>query len=241
MLGLVLFFLITIGVMLITTQYLKPIILSDADYITKQNEPNIKTETIYYDNYGFDPNILNTPIKSKVIVKNISNKGPLLFEALYNQPNQNDALNLGVINQGGSKSFVITKAGVWQYEGNNNPSIRGIIGTSIKTTFKNYMIPDKPLKNHTLLIRYDDYGFVPNQVTVPINTKIILQNITDNTQPGPSLFELTSTNQSANSQQIIGLLQKQQAQSFRLNKLGNWLLVNIYQPPTKAIAHIAIY
>ncbi len=241
MLGLVLLTLITLGLMLITTQYLKPVILSDSEYFIqhKQNKPNI--ETIYYDNYGFEPNILNTPINSTVIVKNISNKGPLLFEALYNQPNQNPALDLGTINQGQSKSFVITKSGVWQYEANNNPSIRGIIGTSIKSTFQNYMIPDKKLNIHTLLIKYDDYGFVPNQVTVPINTRIILQNVTDNTQPGPSFFELTLNNRSEYVQQNIGLLQKQQTKSFTLNKLGNWLLEDIYQPKAKARAQISTY
>lgn len=198
-----------------------------------------KNVTIYFDNYGFDPNILHVPIGTRVNVKNISTTGSLLFEALEGQPNQNVALNLGSIAENQSKSFRVTRPGVWQYEGNDNPSIRGLIGTAANSSLTPGIYPNAKITSGNLFIKYDDYGFMPNEINVPVGTRITLKNVTDNTQPGVSTFEQSSgpPNPSLN----VGPLNKQQSAAFYLTTKGSWLLSDIDQPTAKAQAQISAY
>jgi plastocyanin len=196
--------------------------------------------TIYFDNYGFDPNILHVPVGTKVNVTNISTNGILRFEALSGQPNQNYALDLGVIKEGQTKSFTITRSGAWQYEGNHNPSLRGLIGTAAVSDYKPFMVPDASDVSGAILIKYDDYGFLPNEIKIPAGTIVSLWNVTDKTQPGVSTF-YQYPNSSPNPALNIGNLAKQQTKTFVLSTKGSWILENVNQPVDKGLASITAY
>lgn len=94
--------------------------------ITKKpvSSNNPKQVTIRYDNYGFTPNILSVPLGTKITIINTSN-GPMIFQGLPGQPNNNPELNLGIINQGQTKSFIANEQGVWQFQNGNESSDRG--------------------------------------------------------------------------------------------------------------------
>lgn len=217
-----------------------PAALTKGPVAVKKASIGITAPTIYFDNYGFDPNILHLPIGTKVNVKNISTIGNLRFEALSGQQNQNYALDLGNIAEGQSKSFVLTRSGVWQYEGNHNPSLRGLIGTAAVSDYKPFMAPDANDTSGAILIKYDDYGFMPNEIKVPVGTIVSLWNVTDKTQPGVSTF-YQYPNSSPNPVLNIGNLGKQQTKTFVLSTKGSWILENVNQPVDKGLASITAY
>lgn len=196
--------------------------------------------TIYYDNYGFDPNQLTVPRNTKIDIKNISTQGTLLFEGLASPAPQNPALSLGTIPEQQTKSFTVSESGVWQYEGNNQPEIRGVIGTGA-LSLKPVMYPDSAPKSGHLNIVYDDYGFMPNQIAVPVGTTRTLTNLTDDTQPGPTLFMQSAGDASRNPALDLGLMQKQSSKSFTLTQKGTWHLENVDQPAEKAFAQITAF
>lgn len=192
-----------------------------------------------FDNYGFDPNILHIPKGTTVIVKNISTKGSLLFESLTPQVPSHAFLDLGTIRQGQQKSFKVATSGVWQYEGNNIPSLRGVISTVNKPSFRPSMEPNASIKKPIVHLVYDDYGFMPNEITVSPGTVVQLKNITDNTQPGVSAFE-EQPGQVPYPALNVGSLPKQSTAAMKLNRKGSWILENIDQPTLKALARITI-
>jgi len=196
--------------------------------------------TIFFDNYGFDPNQLTVPIGTIVKIKNIANV-TLNFQPLYGQPNQNDALSLGDILPGQVKSFLADRKGIWQYEANHNPSIRGEIGVANNSTYSAQQLPDAMIKYKIVDLIYDDYGFLPNELRVPLNTKIRLINQTTNTEPGVSNFEQVPGTEPINSSLNLGIIAKGQAKTFNLNTKGIWLLEDSYQPSSKAISQIEVY
>ena len=194
---------------------------------------------IYFDNFGFDPNILRVPVGTIIKVINISTKGPLKFEALSGQANQNYSLNLGIINQNQSKSLTITKSGVWQYEGQHNPEIRGVISTGKLSSNIIGKSINPPINNNQVNIIYDDYGFMPNIITVPPGTNITITNTSDNTQPGPMNIQ-EGPNQPLNPNLNIGFIFKKKSKSFIVNKVGNWIYDDIYQPVPKSLGQINV-
>lgn len=217
-----------------------PVTLNKPPATAKKVNTNMSAPTIYFDNYGFDPNILHVPIGTTVNVTNISTTGTLRFEALSGQPNQNYALDLGTIGEGQTKSFTITRFGAWQYEGNHNPSLRGLIGSAAVSDYKPFMAPDASDTSGAILIKYDDYGFMPNEIKVPVGTIVSLWNVTDKTQPGVSTF-YQYPNASPNPVLNIGNLAKQQTKTFVLNTKGSWILENVNQPLDKGLARITAY
>lgn len=194
--------------------------------------------TLYFDNYGFDQNDLKLPVGTKVTVKNISTKGPLDFEALPYQPDQNTDLNLGTINQGDSKSFTVARSGMWQYQGNGNPQFRGVIATAAKSSYDPMLTPNTPITAHMFNVVYDDYGFMPNEITVPVGTTIALRNGTDDTQPGVSHFAENRSDTPQNPALNLGIFQKQEVKTFKLTAKGSWQLENVDQPTEKALMRI---
>lgn len=194
--------------------------------------------TLYFDNYGFDQNDLKLPVGTAVTVKNIATTGPLDFEALSYQPDQNTDLDLGTINPGDAKSFTIRRSGMWQYQGNGNPQFRGVIATAAKSSYDPSLTPNAKITAHTINIVYDDYGFMPNEVTVPVGTTITLRNGTDDTQPGVSHFAERQSDVHKNPALDLGIFQKQQVKTFTLTTKGSWELENIDQPTEKALMRI---
>ncbi len=89
--------------------------------------PAPKTVTITYDNYGFSPNIVKVPVGTTVIVVNKASDGAIVFRELTSNPSPNPELNLGMINMGQQKSFVVTKKGTWQFQNGNESSDRGVL------------------------------------------------------------------------------------------------------------------
>jgi len=196
--------------------------------------------TIYFDNYGFDPNELTVPIGTIVIIKNITNYN-LNFQPLYGQPNQNVALSLGNIQPGASKSFLADERGIWQYEANHNPSIRGEIGVGDVSSYREDQMPNAKIKAPSVNLIYDDYGFLPNELRIKANTKIVLINKTTDTEPGPSNFEQVPDSGSINPNLNLGLINKDQSKTFVISQPGKWLLEDSYQPSAKAISQIEVY
>ncbi len=196
--------------------------------------------TIYYDEYGFDPNILTLPIGTNVTVDNISTR-QLEFNSVPEQAQQNSALNLGLIASGATKRFQIAKSGIWQFEGNNDPETRGVISTGSKLSVKPQMLPDARISSNKLDIVYDDYGFMPNEISVPVGTIITLTNASTKTQPGPTLFKQGAGMGGINPELNIGVLEKRQSKSFVVTNAGSWLLQNAYQPHQKAFVRINVY
>lgn len=195
--------------------------------------------TIYFDNFGFDPNEATVPLGSTVSFDNISTSGPLNVEAVgwYGNPVANSPLNVGTIDEGQSKTITLSQSGVWQYQGDLNPSIRGEIGTG-PLSVQPQMDPNAKITTKTLSMVYDIYGFMPNEVTVPVGTTITLSNITNNSQPGASTFEEEPGQTPANPALDVGTLQKQQSASFFLTTPGSWTLEDIDQPLAKALSQI---
>lgn len=193
--------------------------------------------TLYFDKYGFDQNILEVAVGTHITVKNISSTA-VDFEALPGQPDQNEDLDLGTINAGDAKSFTVARSGVWQYQGNGNPQLRGSITTAQKSSYDPSLTPDAHVSAHVFNIVYDDYGFAPNEITVPVGTTIALKNVTDDTQPGVSHFAESTHDTSRNPALDIGELQKQQVKTFTLTAKGSWELENIDQPTEKALMRI---
>ncbi len=89
--------------------------------------PTPQVVIINYDNYGFDPNIVNVSVGTTVIVKNTATDGPMVFKELPYQAHLNPELNLGIIEMGQEKSFVATIKGSWQFQNGNEFSDRGLL------------------------------------------------------------------------------------------------------------------
>ncbi len=202
---------------------------------------------IYFDKYGFDPNELTVPLNSQVTVKNITNNN-LLFEALANQPNQNYALDLGSIPPHGSSSFQVSKMGVWQFEANNQPEIRGEIGVGplgyypTGLCFNENKNTFHRIKKPIFKIWYDSFGFMPNLISVLTGTKIIIDNKSTFTQPGPMFFTPRSTD-SPNIYSLLklGFIDKQQQKSFVAQYPGVYKYQDVYQPQPKSLGEINVY
>ena len=82
---------------------------------------------INYDDYGFSPNIVTVPVGTQVVVANLATDGPMIFTEVPNQPSSNPALELGTINMGQQRSFVLTEKGTWQFQNGNESADRGVI------------------------------------------------------------------------------------------------------------------
>lgn len=202
---------------------------------------------IYFDKYGFEPNELTVPLNSQVTVKNITDKN-LLFEALANQPNQNNALNLGIIPPSSSKSFQVIKSGVWQFQANNQPEIRGEIGVGPlgyyppKLCYNKFKNGFYALAKKTFKIFYDSYGFMPNLISVKTGTNIVIYNKSTFTQPGPMFFAPRSVDQSNIYQLLsLGFIYKQQQKSFIAQYPGIYKYQDVYQPQPKSLGEINVY
>ncbi len=111
----------------ISEQKNKPIVKPKPKPVIKQTKP--QSITIDYDVYGFMPNIVHAKIGTQIIVDNTSG-GPMYFQALPYQPNQNPELDLGFIANDQEKSFVLTISGTWQFQNQYEGSDRGLITTN---------------------------------------------------------------------------------------------------------------
>lgn len=208
---------------------------------SKKTEPG--KYTIYFDDYGFDPNEATVPVGSIVTFKNISTTESLTLQEVdwdgrHIHPS---AFNIDGISPGESASLTIIGRGVWQYQGNNNPSIRGVIGTGKSSSILPYQLPNANVTTGSLQMVYDIYGFMPNEVTVPIGTTVTLKNITNDSQPGPSLFGEDPDDDPGNPVLNIGIIEKQHSKSFDLDSVGTWHLENLDQPLAKALSQITAY
>ncbi len=72
--------------------------------------------TINYNNFGFMPSIATVPVGTKVTIENTTTEGGMDFKQLPTQAVQNSNLNLGIIEMGQSKSFILNQKGKWIYE-----------------------------------------------------------------------------------------------------------------------------
>lgn len=199
----------------------------------KHNPPkkiNNNQVTIVFDQYGFNPNQFSVPIGTEVAVINKS-AGMLNFEALANQPNQLDAMNLGNIRIGQTKKFKVTKLGSWQFQANNSPAIRGNLSATAvgksSVALTNIELPKYDPSTHSLLLNYTNYGFVPNKINVPLGTKVTILN---STNQGGMYFMQSSSDLVSNSALDVGLLKGNAESTFILNHKGTWHYVNTWEP-----------
>lgn len=202
----------------------------------KQNDPNASQQTtakdvvaVVFDTYGFEPNQFRVPVGTKITVKNESS-APLLFQALPGQPNQLDSLNLGNISPNQAKSFTINKEGSWQFEANNNPALRGDISGTAQSQSSARLsqseLPTYDPNTHSLLINYNDYGFLPNDVTVPAGTKITIKN---STNEGGMDFQELSSDPIKDPALSLGIINMGQQQTFVLSRAGTYHYVNTWE------------
>ena len=92
-----------------------------------QYDPKTKSLLINYTDYGFLPNITNVPIGTTVTVLNSTDEGGMQFEEMTGDGSPNPALNLGIIEESKSASFVLKTKGTWHYENTWEPSDQGEI------------------------------------------------------------------------------------------------------------------
>ncbi len=85
-----------------------------ADQMPKY-DPASKSLLINYTDYGFVPNIASVPLGTKVTIKNSTDEGGMSFDEVSSDSSPNPVLNLGVLNMGQSKSFVLNTKGSWKY------------------------------------------------------------------------------------------------------------------------------
>lgn len=90
---------------------------------------NVKT--IVYDRYGFDPSMDTVAPDSTMTLQNKSS-APVNVEAVAftGAPVAASPLNIGTIGPGQSATFTIGAKSVWQYQANNNPAVRAIVGSN---------------------------------------------------------------------------------------------------------------
>jgi len=203
---------------------------------------NNKQLTVYFDNFGFDPNEVTVPIGYQVSIKNISNLGPIFIEAVNWQgyPLTNSIFNLGEINENQAKTITINQKGVWQYQADDNPSYRAVLGTGQSLSVQSYMEPNGLINSHQVHVIYDIFGFMPNEITVPIGEKVSITNLTNNSQPGPMLFE-EAPDQSPAPFLNLGIINKNQTKSFMASLKGQWQFIDPYQPDEKNRGQITVY
>jgi plastocyanin len=208
---------------------------------TKKSFQN-KQITIYFDNFGFDPNEVTVPFGYKILFKNISNLGSIFVQAVNwnGYPIANSIFNLGQIGENQEKTITINQKGVWQYEVNHNPSYRAELGIGHNLSVKSFMDPNGTINGNQINIVYDIYGFMPNKITVPIGERVNITNLTNNSQPGPMFFE-EAPNQSIPAPFLnLGVIDKKQTKSFIANLKGSWQFMDPYQPNQKNHGQITV-
>ena len=86
--------------------------------------------------------------------------------------------------------------------------------------------PPTPQPVRTLLINYDNFGFMPNIARVPIGTIIEVENTTNE---GGMYFE--EIPQAAKQDQAfnLGIIEMGQIKSFKLTQAGTWIYENAWE------------
>ncbi len=79
---------------------------------------------------------------------------------------------------------------------------------------------------NSLLINYDNFGFMPNIAVVPLGTTIEIENTTDE---GGMDFMQIPTQTIQNPELNIGIINKGQTKSFKLTKPGTWIYENSWE------------
>ena len=191
------------------------------------------TVLVVFDKYGFEPNQFEVPVGTTVMVKNESSS-QLKFEPLSGQPNQISGMYLGDIAVNASASFLLDTTGSWQFEANANPALRGNVTSTAagqsSVSLNNNELPKYNPTDHSLLLNYTDYGFLPNIVSVPVGTKVTVLN---STNEGGMQFEELSSDSSKNPALNLGILEKGQSKTFTLTVKGNWHYENTWETTDK--------
>lgn len=79
---------------------------------------------------------------------------------------------------------------------------------------------------NSLLINYDNFGFMPNIAVVPLGTTIEIENTTNE---GGMNFMQIPTQTVQNPELNIGIINKGQTKSFKLTKPGTWIYENSWE------------
>ncbi len=188
--------------------------------------PPSPSVNMLFDQYGFEPNEFVVPVGVKINVSNGTDK-PLNFKPLPAAIGNLPGLDLGTIEPGDTKSFVVSSVGSWQFEANDSPALRGDISgvNQPLSSWSGLSSKSMPTYNPTtksLLINYTNFGFVPNIITVPVGTKVTVLNSTDE---GSMQFAALNNDPSFN----IGIINLHQSASFTLVKAGTWQYENTWE------------
>jgi len=105
-----------------TTQTTTPATSSD----TSTTE-TASAQTITYANSGFSPATITVKVGEEITV--VNNSGNDLDFASDDHPThtKESEMNIGVVSEGGSKTFSISKTGTWGYHNHDNASHTGTI------------------------------------------------------------------------------------------------------------------
>lgn len=91
---------------------------------------------------------------------------------------------------------------------------------AVHTTARKLPVATAP---ETMTINYDDYGFSPNIVIVPVGTKVMVANIATD---GPMVFTEVPNQPSSNPALELGTIAMGQQKSFVLTEKGTWQFQN---------------
>ncbi len=105
-------------------------------------------------------------------------------------------------------------------------SINALSQSAIGKTTDPKSIYPSVITGGSLVINYDDFGFMPNIAVVPKDTTIVIDNTTD--EGGMNFMQVpTQTNQ--NPELNVGIISKGQAKSFKLTRPGTWIYENSWE------------
>ena len=105
----------------------KQIASASKDQTSTQTPAPTGNFIIYYDNFGFMPNIATVPSGTLVGIKNITNEGGMVLIQDPGQTTSNPQLNTSTISIGETKYIKLTNRGTWVYENSWEPTDKGQI------------------------------------------------------------------------------------------------------------------
>ncbi len=92
---------------------------------------------------------------------------------------------------------------------------------------KNRPVPKpSPQTAQSLLLNYDNFGFMPNIARVPVGTTIEVENTTNE---GGMYFEEVPQAAQQNPAFNLGIIEMGQTKSFKLTEAGTWTYENAWE------------
>lgn len=93
-------------------------------------------------------------------------------------------------------------------------------------TMQNRTVQPTPQPVKTLLLNYDNFGFMPNIARVPIGTIIEVENTTNE---GGMYFEEIPQATHQDPAFNLGIIEMGQTKSFKLTQAGTWIYENAWE------------